>query len=172
MGCQSCDSVLAQSIKTSSIFSGYYYYWFMKQQLCLPVCLCMRAWINGILHSPAFSVAPKGVGRQLLKATGESENSDNLKRQTWCTQVSGGLGAVPQRDCGCLDDRDITYSIKDGVIKPAQGFVSSLTGVCLEQCFCLPETSPLHCTFKFAFQRPCERIQFPFFFFEIRWSWR
>lgn len=70
---------LAQSITTSSIFSGCYY-WFMKQQLCLPVCLCMRAWINGILHSPAFPMAPKGMGRQLLKVTGKVRRTMRIWR--------------------------------------------------------------------------------------------
>lgn len=48
--------------------------------MCLLVCLCMRACINGILHSPSFSAAPKGGGRQLLKVTEESEKSNENRR--------------------------------------------------------------------------------------------
>lgn len=83
MGCQNCFSVLVQSIKNNFIFSEYYY-WFMKQQMSLPVCLCMHACINGILRSPSFTTAPKGKGRQLFKVTEESEKrNENQKRGKW-----------------------------------------------------------------------------------------
>lgn len=175
MGCQSCESVLAQSIKTNSIIFEYNY-WFMKQQLCLPVCLCMRAWINGILHSPAFATAPKG--RQLLQVAGESEESnETLKRQTWCPWVAGRcLGAVsqemvtvwmtePQRTAqragSSNQHRTLCLPIPHGCV-----FITMLISPW--------NISARHCSFKSPFQCPCERVWFPFSFLQpvkVRDGW-
>lgn len=88
--CWNCFSVLVKSIKNGSAFSECYY-WFMKQQMCLLVSLCMRACINGILHSPSFSTAAKGRGR-LIKVTGESENI-NENQEKWA-QFTGMISNV------------------------------------------------------------------------------
>lgn len=105
-------------------------------------CLCACACVHGLMgfYTHCLLCGPKGVGRLLWKVGREREKSrENLERQKWCTQVSGCVGAVPQRAApdtrgrGCLGDPQHKGS--------NQGFVSPLTGVWLH--IYLPGTSPL-----------------------------